>query len=318
MPAMKFLASCILFPLIAFGQTIEDVKLLYRDGKIAEARRVMENILKQHEDDADAHYWMAAILAHREIRDLDGAEEHIEEAVDRDPNNADYQYLLGGVYGQIASSAGMFKQAFLAPKIKKAFARAVELNPEHVEARIGLAQYFLMAPGIMGGDEDEGFRHLDEVVKRNDKRGRAVKATMLERKNRLPEAEEQLKTLASTYPRDWAPQKSLGYFYLRRSRFDESVRFMERYVTLRPDTSDAFDSMGEVQLAAGRTDEAIITLKKGLAIEPTLGSSLFLLGQAYEKKGMKEEAKGAYQKTVLHDRSEQRKKQAAERLKALE
>lgn len=308
----------LMFPMLALGQSIDDVKTYYRNGRISEARQAAECLLERKGDDPDAHYWMAAILAHREVRDLDGAEEHIEEAVDKDPNNADYQYLLGGVYGQIASNAGMFKQALLAPKIKKAFARAVELNPEHVEARVGLAQYYLMAPGIMGGDEDEGFRHLDEVVKRNDKRGRAVKAAMLERKNRLSEAEEQLKTLAGAYPRDWAPQKNLGYFYLRRSRFDESERYMARYVALRPDTSDSFDSMGEVQLAAGRTDEAIATLTKGLSIEPTLGSSLFLLGQAYEKKGMKKEAQGAYQKTVLHDRSEQRKKQAAERLKALQ
>jgi tetratricopeptide (TPR) repeat protein len=314
---MKIVLFCLLVPVIAWSQTIDDIKTLYRDGKIAEARRAAESVLKQQEDNPDAHYWMAAILSHREIRDLEGATDHIEEAVDRNPNNADYQYLLGGIYGQTASSAGMFKQAFLAPKIKRAFAKAVELNPDHVEARIALAQYYLMAPGIMGGDDEEGFRQIDEATKRNEKRGRLVKAAMLERKTRLADAEEELKTLASHYPNDWIPHKNLGYFYLRRSRYDESLRSMQRYVSLRPDTSDAFDSMGEVQLAAGRTDEAIITLKKGLVIEPTLGSSLFLLGQAYEKKGMKAEAKEAYQKAILHDRSEQRKKQAVERLKEL-
>jgi tetratricopeptide (TPR) repeat protein len=261
---------------------------------------------------------MAAVLMHREIRDLEAATEHIEEAIDRNPNSADFQYLLGGIYGQTASSAGIFKQAFLAPKIKKAFAKAVELDPNHVEARISLAQYYLMAPGIMGGDDEEGFRQLDEATKRNEKRGRLAKAAMLERKNRLPEAEEQLKALAASYPTDWMPPKSLGYFYFRRARYDESLQFMQRYVALRPDTSDAFDSMGEVQLAAGRIDDAIASLKKALAIESTLGSSLFLLGQAYEKKEMRTEAKEAYQKAILNDRSEQRKKLSVERLKALE
>ncbi|MEK6650122.1 MAG: tetratricopeptide repeat protein [Bacteroidota bacterium] len=309
---------CLLLPTLAIGQTVDEVKALYRDGRIADARRAAEQLLKKNGEDADAHYWMAAVLMHREIRDLEGASDHIEEAVDRNPNNADYQYLLGGIYGQTASSAGIFKQAFLAPKIKKAFLRAVELDPNHVEARISLAQYYLMAPGIMGGDDEEGFRQLDEATKRNERRGRLAKAAMLERKNRLPEAEEQLKALTASLPTDWIPHKNLGYFYLRRNRFDESLRSMQRYVALRPDTSDAFDSFGEVQLAAGRTDDAIITLKKGLAIEPNLGSSLFLLGQAYEKKGMKAEAKEAYQKAILNDRSEQRKKLAVERLKALE
>ncbi len=302
---------------IALGQNAEGVKVPFRAGKIPEARQAAELWLKGEPSNPDAHYWMAVVLQHREIRDLEAATEHIEEAVDTVPNNADYQYMLGGIYGQTAQSAGVFKQAFLAPKIKRAFARAVELNPNHVEARIALAQYYLMAPGIMGGDEDEGFRQLDAAVQRNEKRGRLVKAAMLERKNRLPEAEAELKTLTAQLPDDWVPFKNLGYFLLRRNRAEEALKPMQRYVVLRPDTSDAYDSYGEVQLAAGRVDEAIATIRKGLAIEPTLGSSWFLLAQAYERKQQTTLAKEAYQNVLLHDRSDQRKKQANERLKAI-
>jgi predicted Zn-dependent protease len=140
---------------------------------------------------------------------------------------------------------------------------------------------------------------------------------MLERKDRMAEAESEWKGLVAKYSDDWIPQKNYGYFLLRRQRPEEAVKPMARYVTLRPDTSDAYDSYGEVLLAAGRVDEAISTLKKGVAIEPTLGSSWFLLGQAYEKQQRPAEAKEAYRHVVQHDRSEQRKKQAEERLKAI-
>lgn len=302
---------------VALGQTVDDAKALYGKGKAVEARSMLEPILKREPDNADAHYWMAAVLLHRDIRDLDAATDHIEEAVDRVPDNADYQYLLGGVYGQTAQSAGVFKQAMLAPKIKRAFARAVELNPDHLEARIALAQYYLMAPGIMGGDDDEGFRHLDEAVKRNERRGRLARSSMLERKGRHAEAEADLVTLAAKRPDDWLPHKQLGYYLLRRDRKEEALKPMRRYVELRPDTSDAYDSYGEVQLAAGRFDDAIVSLKKALALEPTLASSWYLLGQAYERKSMKPEAKDAYQHAVQHAPNEQRKKQASDRLKAL-
>lgn len=302
---------------IAVSQTVDDVKVAFREGRIPDARRAAEACLANKPNDADAHYWMAVVLQHREIRDLDEATDHIEEAVERDPNNADYQYMLGGIYGQTAQSAGVFKQALLAPKIKRAFARAVELNPDHVEARIALAQYYLMAPGFMGGDDDEGFRQLDEAAKRNERRGRMAKASMLERKNRLADAENEWKTLTGAYPNDWLPHKNYGYFLLRRQRAEEALRPMARYAALRPDTSDAFDSFGEVQLAAGRVDEAILTLRRGLAIESTLGSSWFLLGQAYEQKKQTKDAIAAYENAMLHDRSEQRKKQASDRLRAL-
>ena len=302
---------------IALAQNAEGVKAPFRAGKIPEARRAAELWLKNEPANPDAHYWMAVVLQHRELRDLGAATEHIEEAVDRVPNNADYQYMLGGIYGQTAQSAGVFKQAFLAPKIKKAFARAVELDPNHVEARIALAQYYLMAPGIMGGDEDEGFRQLDSAAQRNEKRGRLAKAAMLERKNRLPEAETELKTLTTKLPNDWVPFKNLGYFLLRRNRADEALKPMQQYLSLRPDTSDAYDSFGEVQLAAGRVDDAIATIRKGLSIEPTLGSSWFLLGQAYERKHQMTAAKEAYQNVLLHEQNDQRKKQASERLKVI-
>jgi tetratricopeptide (TPR) repeat protein len=302
---------------VAMAQTADDVKGAFRNGRIQDARTSAERWLAKRPEDADAHYWMAVVLQHRAIRDLDAATEHIEEAVDRAPNNADYQYMLGGIYGQTAQSAGMFKQAMLAPKIKRAFARAVELNPDHVEARIALAQYYLMAPGIMGGDDDEGFRQLDEAAKRNERRGRMVKASMLERKDRLTDAENEWKLLTVKFSDDWVPHKNYGYFLLRRQRAEEALKPMSRYAELRPDTSDAFDSYGEVLLAAGRTDEAVITLRKGLAIEPTLGSSWYLLGQAYEKKRQMAEARTAYQNVIAHDRSEPRKKEAADRLKNL-
>lgn len=302
---------------ITLGQTVDDAKTLFRAGKVREARTMLEQILDKEENNAEAHYWMAAVLMHRDIRDLDAATDHIEEAVERNPNNADYQFLLGGAYGQTAQSAGVIKQAILAPKIKRAFLRTVELNPEHVDARIALAQYYLMAPGIMGGDDDEGFRQLDEAAKRNELRGRMVKGAMLERKGRVADSENEWKTVTAKYPDNWNAQKSFGYFLLRRQRADEALKPMGRYLTLRPDTSDAFDSYGEVLLAAGRVDEAITTLKKGLAMEPTLGSSWLLIGQAYEKQQRMSDAKEAYQRVVQYDRNEQRKKQAEERLKAL-
>jgi len=302
---------------IALGQTVDDAKTLFRAGNVREARTMLEQILAKDENNADAHYWMAAVLMHRDIRDLDAATDHIEEAVEHNPDNADYQFLLGGVYGQTAQSAGVFKQAFLAPKIKRAFLRAVELNPEHVDARIALAQYYLMAPGIMGGDDDEGFRQLDEVIKRNELRGRMAKAAMLERKKQTADAENEWKALTLKHPDNWIPQKNFGYFLLRRQRAEEALKPMGRYVELRPDTSDAFDSYGEVLLAAGRVDEAITTLKKGLAIEPTFASSWFLLGQAYEKQQRTADAKEAYRRVIQHDKNEQRKQQSEERLKAL-
>jgi len=43
----------------------------------------------------------------------------------------------------------LIKQAFLAPKVKNAFKRAVELNPQNAQAHIALAEFYLIAPSIV-------------------------------------------------------------------------------------------------------------------------------------------------------------------------
>lgn len=314
---MRLLLTILCIPAIAVGQSLEEGKAMLRAGKAQEARKILERVLERNDRDPEAHYWMASTLMHRDIRDLEAAAEHVEEAVDLDPSNAEYQYLLGGVYGHTAQTVGVFRQVLLTPKIKKAFAKAVELDPDHVEARVALAQFFLMAPGFMGGDDDEGFRHLDEVMKRDKKRGRMERASALELKDRVTEAEAEWTSLAAAHPDDWAVHKGYGYFLLHRKRAGEALKPMSRYPVLRPDTSDAYDSYGEVLLAAGKVDDAITTLRKGLEIEPTLGSSWYLLGQAYEQKKLMAEARKAYQNAVQHERSQSRKQRAADRLDAL-
>lgn len=314
---MRLWIWLILSPVVAFGQTLDEGKSLLRAGKARDARLIFERVLEREDRNAEAHYWMASALMHRDIRDLEAAAEHIEEAVELNPTNAEYQYLLGGVYGHTARTAGVFKQILLTPKIKKAFSKAVELDPEHVDARIALAQYFLMAPGFMGGDDEEGFRQLDEVMKRDERRGRMERASMLDLKDRVSDAESEWKKLAVAYPDDWAVVRGYGYFLLQRKRANESLSLMSRYPILRPDTSDAYHSYGEVQLGAGKVDEAIVTLRKGLSIDPTLGSSWFLLGQAFEKKLLYSEARSAYQNAIRYERTDARKERARDRLEGL-
>lgn len=45
-----------------------------------------------------------------------------------------------------------------AGKIRSAFARAIELDPQNVDARLGLLQFYLVAPGVFGGSLQQAQR----------------------------------------------------------------------------------------------------------------------------------------------------------------
>ena len=192
-----FVLKILLFFLWAelSAQTINDGIALIEQAKFTEARSLFEQMLKDDDKNAELHYRLGSILYNRNYKDrnVEEAVDHLEEAVDLNPKNADYQFLYGAALGEKTQHAGVFKKAFLAPKIKEAFARAVELNPNLVQARYGLAQYYLMAPSIMGGDEEKGWKEINEIIKRDEVMGRSLKATMLARAKKNDEAEREYK-----------------------------------------------------------------------------------------------------------------------------
>jgi len=83
--------------------------------------------------------------------DDDAAAALFEKAVAQNPKSAEAHYLLGSAYGSQAQKASIFGQASLAGKTRDEFEKAVELDPNHLEARFALLQYYAFAPGIMGG-----------------------------------------------------------------------------------------------------------------------------------------------------------------------
>ncbi len=93
--------------------------------------------------------------AYYALDDWDRAESSCKKAVALDPDNSRFHLWLGRVYGEKASRANFLSAARLATKVRGEFERAVQLNPKDVEARLDLAEFYLAAPGVMGGGEQK-------------------------------------------------------------------------------------------------------------------------------------------------------------------
>jgi tetratricopeptide (TPR) repeat protein len=302
------------------AQTIDEGISLVQQKKYAEAKMVFEQILDKNKNDAEAHYRLGWLLLNRgyKDRDVDEAVDELEKAVDINPNNADYQFRYGAALGEKTQNAGIIKKAFLAPKVKNAFKRAVELNPQLTQAHIALAQYYLIAPSIMGGDEAEGWNQLDEAVKLDEIQGRTVKASFLARAKKNDEAEKEYKILVNAYPKQWKVWKNYGYFCLYVERLDEAINYLQKYVELRPDTADSYQSLAEALLKKGETDQAMTNLNKSLSIDKEFVPAIISMGEAYQAKGQKKEAKENYQRAIALAQNEYFKNQAEKKLKEVE
>ncbi len=312
----------MIFGLILIGnaQTISEAEVLARNGKFKEAQNIYEEIIKHDDKNAEAHSKLGMLFLNRRNPDYDieKAVDETEKAIELNPNNAELQYNYGAALGIKTQNAGAFKQAFLAPKIKNAFKRAVELDPKYVLARIGLAQFYMMAPGIVGGDEDEAWKHIDEAIKYDELQGRTVKAYFLARKKKIDEAEKEYKALVVNKPQDWRVWHRYGYFCFRLERYDDAIEHFKKYIELRPDTADSYQSLAEAQLKKGEVDKAMANLNKSLSLDKDFVPAIISLGDAYQAKGQKKEAKETFQRAVLITQNEYYKKQAEKKLKEVE
>lgn len=124
---------------------------------------------------ADTATEVADLLARNQI------EKAYETALrwhEAEPQNARAAYWVGSTAGQMAMRSGMFKAMGLAKESRKGLEQAVALDPKLVDAQYALMQFHLMAPGMMGGDEDEAIAIAERIAALSPVEGHRAKAQL--------------------------------------------------------------------------------------------------------------------------------------------
>jgi tetratricopeptide (TPR) repeat protein len=224
-----------------------------------------------------------------------------EKAVAANPNNAEYHYYLGAAYGQWAQQASMLKKPGLAKKVKASFERAVQLDPRLHEARFGLIQFYLVAPGIMGGSEAKALEQAAEMKKLDSLMGHRAYALIYRSQKKTALAKKEMIDAVREQPTSPAAHYSLGNTYFSEKDYKQALHEYEYALKLDPNYMPALFRVGVVA-AETNSDHARgeASLKRYLThkpdpSEPILASAWFYLGKLYEKQGRKADAKGAYQ-----------------------
>jgi tetratricopeptide (TPR) repeat protein len=142
---------------------------LFERGQFAAAQQFFEAFISQRPTDSDGAYYLGRLAFESER--YDQASTWFEKAIQLDSGNSEYHRWLGRAYGQQAQQAGG-EAFFLARKVKTHLEKAVELNPDNIEARFDLLEYYLQAPAFLGGDVAKAETQAAEIAKRNVAKGR--------------------------------------------------------------------------------------------------------------------------------------------------
>ncbi len=298
---MRLLSPIILLIIFAGdfsrGQnSLQDAKAFIEKRQYNEARPILENLLKQNNNNAEVHSVYGTVL--RFARDFDNAEEHFEKAVELDDNNAEYHFLYGEICGLQAQHANIFRQMSYVSKIKNNFQKAAELKPTEIKYHDALLEFYLRAPGIVGGSVAKAKEEANAMFQILPIEGHIARARIAVYENNYQIAEEEYKKAIQENTKSAHAHHVYGYFLLDQKRYDEAIKEFQSYVAIAPADANSYDSLGEGYLANGDYDNALAQFKKSLEVDPQFEAAQFHLGLAYEKKNMKTEAIHAYQACI--------------------
>jgi len=153
--------------LLAVGMSVPahadvDSEGLIKAGRADEALRVLNNEVHSHPENANAYNQLARVYFQLEM--WDSALHMAEKSTALEPRNSAFHQWLGRAAGRKAENSNPFTAFGLARRVKAEFERAVALDGDNISARSDLAEYYLEAPGFLGGDKNKARQQAEAVA----------------------------------------------------------------------------------------------------------------------------------------------------------
>jgi len=294
---LSVLVLIALMPMSVFAADLSPGIALVDAEKWNEAKA----FFAKHNDgkDAEVLYYLGRIAV--EQGEYETAEDHLEKAVAMSPDTHAYVLWLGKAYGSHGRDANMITKGLLAPKIHKAFSRAVELKPDDVDSRQDLVSFYLEAPGFLGGSFEKAREQAAEIEKLDGPAGVRAWARIATAEKKPDEAYALFKKGAETYPDDSSLAIQAASMAQQAQRWDEASELLEACVARHPDAWIAWYQFGRIAaVSEKRLERSAEGLQKFLEgapadVELPRDAAHSRLGQVYEKLGKKDEARTEFQ-----------------------
>lgn len=238
------------------------------------------------------------------LSDWDKGISACEKAVALDPENAQYHLWLGRLYGEKADHSHFLTAAGLAKKVRGEFETAVRLNPNYVDARTDLAEFYLEAPGIVGGGRDKAEAQAQKLAALDPVKAGWVKGRLAEKGKDLVGAENEYRAATKASHGAALAWLNLAFFYRRSGRLDAMQDAIQHASSAPLDQPEVLMEGAAMLLRAQRDlPQATQLLRRYLSSSPTVEAAPafkahYLLGTALEQQGDKPAAAQEYRASL--------------------
>lgn len=199
------------------------------------------------------------------LGDYKKATDAFQKAVDLEPNSSEYNHWLGRTYGRRAETASPLLAPANASKARQYFERAVELDPRNEEALNDLFDYYLQAPGILGGGYDKAAEVAKRIAKINPAEYHFAEAQLAEKRKQFDAAEQQLRHALALAPRQVGRVLDLAKYLAKQGRYKESDEVFQQAEQIAPNSPKVMFARAHTYIKAKRKlDEAKSLLQRYL------------------------------------------------------
>lgn len=308
---------CVIF---AQNYTLEEGKRLFKEEKYEEAKTVLLKVLEREPQSPEVNFLLCKVYLG--LDDHNSAIKYGEKAIKLDDSKSEYHLWLGSAYGVQAQKGSKLKALFRAKKVKSEFEKAVELDSANLEARFGLIQYYVMAPGIMGGDKKEAKKQAEIIEKMDPLYGAYSWVLFWQKEKDFDKAETYLrKAVELDTSSNYSATYQLGFFLQQQKRYHEAAEVYEKLHNQHPDQTTALYQIGRTYLfAKDSLNKAERCFKQYLQIKPKKGdpdwaAAHWRLGMVYDLQGKTNLAIAELEEAIKLDPKEENYKKTLKELK---
>ena len=252
---------------------------------------------------------------------IDAAIDSGEIAVETLAQDSYAWFWLGRAYAQQALNASLLFKPRWAGKARNAYEKAVELDPGNLEARFDLLQYYLFAPGFLGGGRDKADAQAAALRERDPVMGKLADATLANIDKQPALEERHLRDGLALAPDNTRLRVSLSVHLQTQERWTDMRTLWEEVLTSKPDDRLAHYQLGRLSSISGEALEAglahfatyLTNPEKSDAMSPA--GAHWRRGLILEKLGRREEAIAAIEEALRLEPEFEQGKADLERLR---
>jgi tetratricopeptide (TPR) repeat protein len=290
---------------------------LLQQGRVDEAISQYQSSISKSPNEAETFNLLCR--AYFELGDWDQGIPACERATALDPSNGIYHLWLGRIYGEKADSASFLTAAGLAKKVRVEFETAVRLAPSNADARNDLAEFYLEAPGIVGGGKDKAASQAQALAAIDPARADWIRGRIAEKNKDYASAEKEYRAAIQDSHGGAHAWFNLALYYRHRQDLDAMQQTLYHAVAAPMDHPEVMMESAELLVKGGRDFPAAVEwlnryLKGPVVEEAPTFKAHYLLGTVLEKQGNKTAAAEQYRAALSLARNFSRAQQALNHL----